>query len=477
MPEIPDTTRLAHAPNGSTPAAQPPVFILTASRSGSTLLRFILDSHPDLACGPETNVASMCAQVARTWDILENADADSARSVHDTAELAPEAITAIRDAADRVYGRYLQRRGKRRWCDKSLDSYQHAELISQVFPEAKFLCLYRHAMDMIASGIEACPWGVHRYGFDPFVAQHPGNDVGAIGSYWLTTVQAILAFERKHPDSCHRVRYEDLATAPEDTVAAIFSFLGAEQAPGITRQCFDVPHDGNGPGDEKIWFTSEVAAASLGRGVEVPSAALPRSVIEPMNDALGELDYRLVDEKWNAAIGRVDPRARPAEAAADKAVAAADKAAAPERPDLAPAIQALSERMRSRADAELREIAARWPTLAGQTVALVVQGAEDSHAGLHWQFRPELDGGPGPEANGDGRPGHNGHEQEPVATFIASPDVWRSLLGGEVNLITEIMAGRMRCINQRDDHRLRTDELHAVAALLGLTRIPVARAS
>ena len=32
---------------------QSPVFILTTSRSGSTLVRFILDSHPDLACPPE----------------------------------------------------------------------------------------------------------------------------------------------------------------------------------------------------------------------------------------------------------------------------------------------------------------------------------------------------------------------------------------------------------------------------------------
>jgi hypothetical protein len=34
-----------------------PTFILATSRSGSTLLRFIIDSHPDFACPPETQVA------------------------------------------------------------------------------------------------------------------------------------------------------------------------------------------------------------------------------------------------------------------------------------------------------------------------------------------------------------------------------------------------------------------------------------
>ena len=41
-----------------------PVFVLCMGRSGSTLLRFLLDAHPDLACPPETNLPSLCAQLA-----------------------------------------------------------------------------------------------------------------------------------------------------------------------------------------------------------------------------------------------------------------------------------------------------------------------------------------------------------------------------------------------------------------------------
>jgi Sulfotransferase family len=33
-----------------------PVFVLCMGRSGSTLLRFLLDAHPDLACPPETSL-------------------------------------------------------------------------------------------------------------------------------------------------------------------------------------------------------------------------------------------------------------------------------------------------------------------------------------------------------------------------------------------------------------------------------------
>ena len=35
-------------------------------------------------------------------------------------------------------------------------------------------------MDVIASGIEACPWGLKGYGFEPYAAESPGNTVLAL---------------------------------------------------------------------------------------------------------------------------------------------------------------------------------------------------------------------------------------------------------------------------------------------------------
>ena len=187
-------------------------------------------------------------------------------------------MRAVRDAVDQAFSRYLGKRGKRRWCDKSLDSYMVADLMIQLYPEAKFICLYRHCMDVIASGVEACPWGVTRYGFDPFVAQNPGNSVAAIGSYWLAAASTIMAFEREHPGACHRVRYEDLVTAPEETAAGIFSFLGERQAPGITRGLFPGPPRWQRlRGREDLVHRRGDRGTSMGRGVRVPAAALPRA--------------------------------------------------------------------------------------------------------------------------------------------------------------------------------------------------------
>jgi hypothetical protein len=457
MPTVPIPNVAANGTSANPGRAdESPVFILTASRSGSTLLRFILDSHPDLACPPETSIASVCAGLARTWDILESAGSGTGRPVHDPAPLPPHAALAVREAIDGVYGHYLRRRGKRRWCDKSLDSFQFADLITQVYPQAKFICLYRHCMDVIASGVEACPWGLHRFGFDPFVAQFPGNSVAAIGSYWLNVSGTILAFEEKQPDACHRVRYEDMVTAPEESAAGIFSFLGVGQVPGITEACFQTPHEGEGPGDEKIWFTAGVAPDSTGRGVSVPVAALAPQTIDAINETLGRLDYRPVDERWNATPGRMDPRADvPATTAANGATGHEE-----DRAELTAAVAALSQKLVPGDPLRLRDISERWPTVAGATVAIIVQSPQ----GRHEELRLRFDGA-----------AREGGEADPVARVMASSATWQSLLSGSANLVTEMTSGRLRCVNKRDDHRIRSDEVHALATLLGIATIPMAR--
>ena len=65
----------------------------------------------------------------------------------------------MRAVADDPFRDYLLARGKKRWCDKSLDTFQFADILAQVYPDAKFIVLTRHCMDVIASGVEICPWG------------------------------------------------------------------------------------------------------------------------------------------------------------------------------------------------------------------------------------------------------------------------------------------------------------------------------
>jgi hypothetical protein len=72
-----------------------PVFVLCNGRSGSTLLRFLLDAHPDLACPPETNLPALCAQLATVWSLIEGAPLSANRGDEPLSpSLAPHACVA-----------------------------------------------------------------------------------------------------------------------------------------------------------------------------------------------------------------------------------------------------------------------------------------------------------------------------------------------------------------------------------------------
>jgi hypothetical protein len=293
-------------PQGNSPAD--PVFVLCAARTGSTLLRFLIDAHPDLACPPEAELPLLCSQLAKAWSLLAGMPLQKSRTSE--PPVLPDPLRAcIRDVMGQMIGQHLARRGKKRLCDKSLFTARHAGLLLQVFPEAKFICLYRHPMDVIASGMEACPWGLKGFGFDAYAASSPGSDVLALARYWADHCAEILAVEERYPQACLRVRYEDLADEPEAVADGVFRFVGVPSSPGISLRCFAPERERIGPGDYKIWQTSRVSAESVGRGWSVPADQLEAGVRARVNDLADKLGYIRVDETWSVADMPPDLRA------------------------------------------------------------------------------------------------------------------------------------------------------------------------
>lgn len=284
-----------------------PVFVLCNGRSGSTLLRFVLDAHPDLACPPETNLPGLCVQLATVWSLIEGAPLSATRG-DEPPEIPEAAIAGVRETMDRMMGSYLARRGKKRYCDKSLGTARYAPLLRRVYPKARFICLYRHPMDVIASGTEACPWGLSGYGFDNYIAATPGNTVMALANFWTDNVRTTLAAEERFPDACLRLRYEDLVADPESTAAAVFEFLGVPATPGITQTCFSAERERFGPADYKIWYTSQVTDDSVGRGWSVPAAMIAPHLLGVMNEISGRLGYLAVDGDWGTTEPPADLR-------------------------------------------------------------------------------------------------------------------------------------------------------------------------
>ena len=263
-----------------------PIFVVASARSGSTLVRFLLDRHPNIACPPETNVAEACAKLRHVATALE---LESSKVRRERAGL-PEARTVI----DALLQPYLRSRGKRRWCDKSPGSVQYLRLLAEVWPEAQFVCLYRHCMDVVHSGLSASPWGLHAYGFGPYGAANPGNSVAALISYWIDCATATLRFEEAHPDRCVRLYYEELVTSPESRLREVFAFLHEEPTATIAERALEKGAD-YGSSDYKIWATDEIHTSSIGLGRALPLWMIPPPLLAAANDVLKRLGYVSID--------------------------------------------------------------------------------------------------------------------------------------------------------------------------------------
>jgi hypothetical protein len=434
-----------------------PVFVLCMGRSGSTLLRFLLDAHPELACPPETSLPALCGQLAVVWSLIEGAPLSANRG--DAPPQVPDAaIAGIRRMVDEMTGGYLARRGKKRFCDKSLGSALSANLLSRIYPKAKFICVYRYPMDMIRSGLDACPWGLTGYGFDQYSGSSPDNAVLALARYWLDHATAIAAFEEQHPDSCHRVRYEDLVAAPEETATGLFEFLGAAPAPGISERCFTGERERFGPADYKIWATSAITGDSVGRGESVPAGLIPPPITEAINELADKLGYLPIDKEWGTPGRPADPRVP------GTAKVPAVPSAGSEPP--AEAAGPLEESLRAAVEGTGDRFTGRWgPYLAGKfLVVWRMPAAGGGEVGwvVDLAARTVIREVEGPDDDDD--------PDDVEWTILGSPETWQAVLSGQVNLHVALRHGDLRYGSAGDDHVLAFDSRVAMLTdLLGLS--------
>jgi hypothetical protein len=458
-------------------ACDSPVFMLCTGRSGSTLLRFLLDAHPDLACPPETRLPWLCTQLASAWSVIEDAPMPSGRGGQ--APVPQPVIHGLRQSLAPMVTSYLARRGKKRYCDKSIGGAEHAGLLRQVWPGAKFICLYRHPMDVIGSGIEASPWGLGSYGFESYVAASPGNIVAALARYWADYAGAILEAEAELGEDCLPVRYEDLVTDPEGQSERLFEFAGVAPVPGITERCFTAERQRFGPGDYKIWNTTGVTSSSVGRGWQVPARLIPAELLAVVNDVAEQLGYVQIDETWGVGGPPADLRvpvdtSDPAPVSAGPVTAASPDSGVA-APVTAPATAlagggtgrsgiVLADRVRAGLLNLGEEFTRSWKSCSAESVLLFATAPEPGGSAAWWRL--DLGGGTATAGAGD-------RAVDTDWSVTGSAHVWQRVLSGDLNLSVAFRGGELRYADKGDygvgsvgaDNRVAM-----IAELLGITR-------
>jgi protein-tyrosine sulfotransferase len=253
------------------PAGRPssaPVIVLAPAYAGASTLRALLDGHPDLACTSGTGLLPLCEQAIATWRNADSRGAGAPSSLASTATraLATSVITAI-----------LVREGKSRWCEIAAANPEAAATFLRLYPETRFLCLYRACGGVIRAALDASPWGLADPVLAPFTLKYPANTAASLTAYWITVTGSLLAFEQEHPRSCLRVRFEDLGQGRQ-AGDGITEFLGL-----AVPDARPVPDWANS-GDEPRPAARDYAAG-------FPAGLLPPVLLAQANELLGRLDY------------------------------------------------------------------------------------------------------------------------------------------------------------------------------------------
>ena len=183
-----------------------PIFIIGSPRSGTTLLRLILDSHPNISCGSETHFLSQMEQiVGRYWYTMQRFQFDKA---YWHRKIAAFFETFQSD--------YASSRGKCRWAEKTPEYTACVQFINDVFPDCQFIHMIRDGRDVVTSHRDR--WGFRRA-------------LVSINT-WRTYVETARTFGQTLPeDRYHELRYEELVDQPEQVMRRVFDYLNEPWSP------------------------------------------------------------------------------------------------------------------------------------------------------------------------------------------------------------------------------------------------------
>ncbi len=188
-----------------------PIFVVGTMRSGSTLLRLILDSHPHIAISPETGFmgAVMATKAIPNW----KHGGDWYGRLNWTED---ELDCRLREFYGGMFERYARAQGKSRWGEKTPFHTSHMATMASVFPDALFVGIVRHP-----GGVAASLRKNFHYTFADAV------------SYWTATNLDMVRAATDLGSRFVACRYEDILQGGEALLRELMTYLGEPWEPAV----------------------------------------------------------------------------------------------------------------------------------------------------------------------------------------------------------------------------------------------------
>lgn len=198
----------------------PPFFIVGSARSGTTLLRLILNAHPEVAVPPESRF------VTEFWggrDEVEATEFLARLGAHKRFQQWDLPIEAVRNelgeqsrlpyaaAVEAPFRAWARVHGKTRWGDKTPRYVEHIPFLARLFPGSRFVHLIRDGRNVALSFADV-PFGP--------------KTAARAAALWADRVRAGYTAGRSlEPGRYMEIRYEDLVEDAEGEAKDLCDFL------------------------------------------------------------------------------------------------------------------------------------------------------------------------------------------------------------------------------------------------------------
>ncbi|XP_033754438.1 protein-tyrosine sulfotransferase 1-like [Pecten maximus] len=273
----------------------PLIFIGGMPGSGTTLLRVMMDVHPDIRCGEETRIIPYVLGMRwEKWEkslkekmILERAGV--ANDVIDAAmsSFILEIIKGSGDPAPRL-------------CSKDPLAFKDADYLARIFPNSKLIM-------MVRDGRAVCHSLRTR---QLTITGYNNSDVRNCLKRWSSGAE-LLNVQCQHvgPDRCKMIRYEEFVQYPEEWMRIILGFLNVPWNIAVLQHSVLVRNN-------KVYFASiEKKTAQLQKPVNTAALAkwvdhLPEDVRRDMANIAPSLNKFGYDPRANPPTYKYDKPAQ-----------------------------------------------------------------------------------------------------------------------------------------------------------------------
>jgi hypothetical protein len=202
----------------------PVPFIVGVPRSGTTMLRLMLDAHSELAIPPKTMflnlfLRSNCKQLSIHEFVYQLADSprwavfgfEHDELINSMGAILKKSSANIPELIRSHYQAYAQKQGKTRWGgEKSGIQLKSMLEISLVLPEAHFIHIIRDARSVVLSLKKA------------YFTKN--RNVVALANNWVTSITKAREKAQKLPHYVE-IKYEDLVLSTELNLQSICKFI------------------------------------------------------------------------------------------------------------------------------------------------------------------------------------------------------------------------------------------------------------